>query len=165
VIEHAAEQVGASRPLQLGAMIETPRAAGVAFQLAGLADFLSIGTNDLTHATLGSDRFTAAEAATHHPRVLRAIDRSVRAARSAGISIEVCGEAASDPLVLPLLVGLDVDELSVGAARVGATRSWVRSLDREACAAMAERALESATAADVERLATPLRPDQVPVAG
>jgi phosphoenolpyruvate-protein kinase (PTS system EI component) len=165
LIERAAAESGSATPFQLGAMIETPRAAGVAFQIASLADFLSIGTNDLTHATLGSDRFSAAEAATHHPKVLRAIDRSVRAARSVGIPLEVCGEAASDPLVLPLLVGLGVDELSVGAARVGATRAWVRSLDRGACADMAGRALEAASAADVEQLATPLRPDRVPVAG
>jgi phosphoenolpyruvate-protein kinase (PTS system EI component) len=128
---------------QLGAMIETPRAAGLAFQIASGSDFLSIGTNDLTHATLGSDRFAAAEATTSHPKVLRAIDRSVRAARSAGVPIEVCGEAASDPEVLPLLVGLGVDELSVGAARVGQTRAWVRELDYAEARRTALAALES----------------------
>jgi phosphoenolpyruvate-protein kinase (PTS system EI component) len=149
---------------RVGAMIETPRAAGVAFQIASGADFLSIGTNDLTHATLGSDRFSATEAATNHPKILRSIDRSVRAARSSGVPIEVCGEAASDPAVLPLLVGLGVDELSVGAARVGATRAWVRSLERDACARVAAQALAVRSAADVGRLVEPLRPDRGRVA-
>jgi phosphoenolpyruvate-protein kinase (PTS system EI component) len=119
---------GAATP-PIGAMIETAGAAAAAPDLAMHADFLSIGTNDLTHAILGSDRFTAAEARTDHPDVVAAIDASVRAAHAAGMPIEVCGEAASDPAVMPLLVALGVDELSVGAARVGATRAAIRALD------------------------------------
>jgi phosphoenolpyruvate-protein kinase (PTS system EI component) len=126
----------------IGAMIETPGAATAAFGLTGDADFLSIGTNDLTHATLGSDRFSAVDAPTRDPAVLRNIDRSVRAAHEAGLPIEVCGEAASDPEMLPLLVGLDVDELSVGAARVGQTRAWIRELDQGECRERAQQALD-----------------------
>jgi phosphoenolpyruvate-protein kinase (PTS system EI component) len=118
----------------IGAMIETQAAADSAADLAALADFLSIGTNDLTHAVLGSDRFSAAEARTDHPAVLAAIGASVRAAHDAGMPIEVCGEAASDPVVMPLLVALGVDELSVGAARVGQTRAAIRALDAGAVA-------------------------------
>ena len=125
----------------VGAMIETPQAAAAAIELTSDADFLSIGTNDLTHATLGSDRFAAVDAPTQDAAVLRNIDRSVRAAHAAGLPIEVCGEAASDPQMLPLLVGLDVDELSVGAARVGATRAWIRELDHGQCREQARRAL------------------------
>jgi phosphoenolpyruvate-protein kinase (PTS system EI component) len=141
---------------QLGAMIETQQAAEAAQRLAVRADFFSVGTNDLTHATLGSDRFSAVEAACHHPRVLAHIDRSVRAAHVAGIPIEICGEAASDPLTLPLLVGLGVDELSVGAARVGVTRAWVRSLEFGKAAALAARALSAASASEVADLVAPL---------
>jgi phosphoenolpyruvate-protein kinase (PTS system EI component) len=122
-------------------MIETPEAAAAAAELTSDADFLSIGTNDLTHATLGSDRFGAVDAPTQDPAVLRNIDRSVRAAHAAGLPIEVCGEAASDPDMLPLLVGLDVDELSVGAARVGATRAWIRELEHGDCRERARQAL------------------------
>jgi phosphoenolpyruvate-protein kinase (PTS system EI component) len=125
----------------VGAMIETPGAAAAAIDLTSDADFLSIGTNDLTHATLGSDRFAAVDAPTQDPAVLRNIDLSVRAAHAAGLPIEVCGEAASDPDMLPLLVGLDVDELSVGAARVGATRAWVRDLAFSDCRERARLAL------------------------
>src|SRR4051812_42677933 len=140
LVEWVARDTGLPVPA-IGAMIETPEAAAAAAELTIDADFLSIGTNDLTHATLGSDRFAAVDAPTQDPAVLRNIDRSVRAAHAAGLAIEVCGEAASDPDVLPLLVGLDVDELSVGAARVGATRAWIRELDHGDCREGARQAL------------------------
>jgi phosphoenolpyruvate-protein kinase (PTS system EI component) len=136
----------------LGAMIETPAAVAAVFDLASRADFISIGTNDLTCATLGVDRFGAGDARTHHPRVLALIERTVRAAHAAGKTVEVCGEAASDPCSLPLLVGLGVDELSVGAARVGAVRAWVRDLDRSRAGALVRRALHAADEGAVEEL-------------
>jgi len=144
--------------LALGAMIELPEAAGAARAIAAECDFLSVGTNDLTHATLGTDRFAQAEAPTHDPRVLRNIAAAAEAARAAGIPLEVCGEAASDPLTVPLLVGLGADELSVGAARVGSVRAWIRRLDHAATRELAAAALEAADAAAVERLARPLAP-------
>ena len=113
-------------------MIELPEAAEAAREIAKECDFLSVGTNDLTHATLGTDRFAHGEAPTHDPRVLRNIAAAAEAAREAAIPLEVCGEAASDPLTVPLLVGLGADELSVGAARVGSVRAWVRKLDDRA---------------------------------
>jgi multiphosphoryl transfer protein len=136
----------------LGAMVETPEAAARAGELAAECDFLSIGTNDLAHATLGSDRFEGGRAPAHHPRVLACIAQVAAAARATGIPLEVCGEAASDPVSLPLLVGLGVDELSVGAARVGAVRGWVRALSFASAAAIAERALELADADEVATL-------------
>ena len=142
--------------LELGAMIELPEAALAAAEIAAECDFLSIGTNDLTHATLGTDRFAHGEAPAHDPRVLAHIASSARAAKAAGIPLEVCGEAASDPLTVPLLVGLGADELSAGAARVGAVRAWVRALDHGATERLAQRALEAADADEVERLARPL---------
>jgi phosphoenolpyruvate-protein kinase (PTS system EI component) len=151
----AAEAVGAPVP-PLGPMIETPRAAGIADALAQRSDFLSIGTNDLTAATLGSDRFAPGAGVAHHPRVLASIARSVQAARRAGIPIEVCGEAASDPMALPLLVGLGVDELSVGASRVGTVRAWIRELDLPQVEELATRALGCATASQVEALTAPV---------
>jgi phosphoenolpyruvate-protein kinase (PTS system EI component) len=155
-IAHAVADVPGALSPDVGAMIETPRAAAAAFQLAADADFLSIGTNDLTHAVLGSDRFTAAEAVTHHPSVLRAIHRSVRAAHSERLPIEVCGEAASDARTLALLVGLGVDEVSVGAARVGPTREWVRALDQRDSRSAARSAVAAQTAGEVAALTAPL---------
>ena len=142
--------------LQLGAMVELPVAALAAAEIAAECDFLSIGTNDLTHATLGTDRFAHGEAPAHDPRVLGHIERTARAARAAGIPLEVCGEAASDPLTVPLLVGLGADELSAGAARVGAVRAWIRALDHAEAEQLARRALAADDAAAVERLARPL---------
>jgi phosphoenolpyruvate-protein kinase (PTS system EI component) len=137
-------------------MIETPTAAGTANALVRHAEFLSIGTNDLTAATLGTDRFAPGAGAAHHPRVLAAIAASVNAARRAGVPIEVCGEAASDPIALPLLVGLGVDEVSVGASRVGTVRAWVRELVHREAQELATRALGCATAQQVEALMAPV---------
>ena len=144
--------------LSLGAMIELPEAADAANEIAVECDFLSIGTNDLTHATLGTDRFAHGDAPAHDPRVLRHIAAAARAAKEAGIPLEVCGEAASDPLTVPLLVGLGVDELSVGAARVGTVRAWIRALDHVEATQLAQRALEASDATAVEQLARPLAP-------
>jgi phosphoenolpyruvate-protein kinase (PTS system EI component) len=144
--------------LSLGAMIELPEAAEAAREIAAESDFLSIGTNDLTHATLGTDRFAHGEAPAHDPRVLRNIAAAAKAAAEAGIPLEVCGEAASDPLTVPLLVGLGADELSVGAARVGTVRGWVRGLNYEGACELAAQALDAADAAEVERLARALAP-------
>jgi multiphosphoryl transfer protein len=88
--------------------------------------------------------------------VLAAIAEAVRAARRAGIPIEVCGEAASDPIALPLLVGLGVDELSVGASRVGTVRAWIRELVLREAQELASRALTCTTAEEVEALVAPV---------
>ena len=89
--------------------------------------------------------------------MLQLIADTVDAARTAGIPVEVCGEAASNPLVMPLLVGLGVDELSVGAAAVARVRAWVRALNYEEAAGIAYRALDAESAAEVESLERPLR--------
>ncbi len=144
--------------LSLGAMIELPEAAAAAHEIAAECDFLSVGTNDLTHATLGTDRFARGEAPTHDPRVLRHIAAAASAAKEAGISLEVCGEAASDALMVPLLVGIGADELSVGAARVGTVRAWIRRLHHRGAVELARQALEAGDASSVEALARPLAP-------
>ena len=131
----------------LGAMIETPAAVSGAKAIARRASFLSIGTNDLTASTLGVDRFADGTARADDPRVLAAIARTIQAARAANLRVEVCGEAAGDPLMLPLLLGLGVDELSTGAARVGQLRAQIRSVSMENCRAEARAALEGAATA------------------
>jgi len=150
-----AQSVGAPGGAEVppvGAMVETPRAADAAPALAAASDFLSIGTNDLTSATLGVDRFSGGAKRTYDPRVLAHIAASVDGAHAAGRRIEVCGEAASDPMLLPLLVGLGVDELSVGAARVGLVRRWVRLLSYEQVRRLGVEALTQGSAEQVEAL-------------
>jgi multiphosphoryl transfer protein len=131
----------------LGAMIETPVAVAGAPAIAARATFLSIGTNDLTASVLGVDRFGASEPRADDPRVLAAIARTVDAGHDADLSVEVCGEAAGDPAMLALLLGLGVDELSTGAARVGELRAHIRALSLEACRRAAHAALEGTAAA------------------
>jgi phosphoenolpyruvate-protein kinase (PTS system EI component) len=112
----------------LGAMIETPAAARCSHELALVSDFFSIGTNDLVATTLGLDRengaaspLTAAE-----PAVVELMRRTVASAHAAGITVEVCGEAAGEPTLTPLLIGLGVDELSVSPSRIDAVREAIR---------------------------------------
>jgi multiphosphoryl transfer protein len=139
----------------VGAMIETAAAVERVDEIAAASDFLSIGTNDLTHSLLATDRFAPGESAAHHPRVLRAIEAVANAAHARERVVEVCGEAASHPVAMPLLLGLGVDELSVGAARVGQVRRWVRALDYEHMRGLAYAALKLETAANVAELVGP----------
>jgi phosphocarrier protein FPr len=115
-------------------MIETREAIANAQAIARECDFFSIGTNDLTQQLLNIDREHAIAAPVTDPRVLASIDTAMRAARAAGIPVDVCGEAASDHDTMPLMVGLGADELSVAAARVGEVRELVRGLDFGECA-------------------------------
>ena len=141
--------------VQLGVMIEVPAAAIMADSLAEAADFFSIGTNDLVQYVLAVDRTNselADLASPLQPAVLRLIDGVVRAARVRGRHVAVCGEAAADPAVIPFLVGLGVQDLSVGPGSVTAVRSTVGGLDVTACRALAARALVAGTLADVQEL-------------
>lgn len=126
---------------ELGAMIETPDAARRAAEIAKEVDFLSIGTNDLTQMVLGLDRERSKSAPVTDVRVLRLIDMTMRAGRDAGIPVDVCGEAASDPTAMPILVGLGANELSVAAARVGEVRALLRGMRFEDCKKLAAEAL------------------------
>jgi phosphoenolpyruvate-protein phosphotransferase len=163
-LTQAAQAVGLPVPA-LGPMVETPEAACAADLLARDAAFLSIGTNDLAAAVLGVDRFATGRSMAHHPRVLGAIAATVKAAHRVGIRVEVCGEAASDPIGMPLLVGLGVDELSVGASRVGTVRAWVRELNHGEVAELATRALRCTSPDEVRDLAAPVAQRLVSVEG
>lgn len=159
-VRAAIEPIAARRGIRIplvAAMVEVPAAAVMADRIAPEVGMFSIGTNDLTSFQLGIDRTRPGGAPTHHPAVLRLIADTVDAARTARIPVEVCGEAASNPLVMPLLVGLGIDELSVGAAAVAKVRAWVRALDYEETVAVARRALDAESAAEVESLERPLR--------
>ena len=155
-IEPIAARRGSRVPL-MAAMVEVPAAAVMADRIAPEVGMFSIGTNDLTSFQLGIDRTRPGGSPAHHPAVLQLVADTVDAARAASIPVEVCGEAASNPLVMPLLVGLGVDELSVGAAAVARVRAWVRALDYEEASRIAHRALAAESAAEVEWLARPLR--------
>jgi phosphocarrier protein FPr len=132
-----------------------PAAALIAGTLAREADFFSIGTNDLTQYTLARDRGnervgTACDVL--HPAVLRLIDMTVRAAHAENKPVAICGEAAGDREAMPILVGLGVDELSVGPARLPDVRARLNGLEYEAARTVASEALACATPAEVRSL-------------
>jgi phosphoenolpyruvate-protein phosphotransferase len=153
VTEQVATETGTRpRSIEVGVMIEVPSAAVMADALAEASDFFSIGTNDLVQYTMAADR-TNAElvelASALQPAVLRLIDGVVRAAHAHGRPVAVCGEAAGEPAVIPLLVGLGVDELSVAPGTIGAVRQQLATLDPETCSELAGRVTGARTLAEV----------------
>jgi len=140
----------------VGLMIEVPSAAITAESLARECDFFSIGTNDLTQYTLAVDRGNEHVAHIYdplHPAVLALIDASVRAASRANIPISVCGEVSSNPLAVPLLVGLGIQELSSTPSAVPLVKEIIRELDFGDLEVDARAAQEAGTAAEVHRIA------------
>jgi phosphoenolpyruvate-protein kinase (PTS system EI component) len=144
--------VGPAVPLPpLGAMIETRAAVEQLEAVAAVADFLSIGTNDLVQDLLGLDRLSPAATvrAAADPRVLRTIRAVTEAARRHGRRVEVCGEATGDPSIAVLLIGLGVAELSVAPSRLDEVRAAVRACTLAGAAALAERSLTLGSAEEV----------------
>lgn len=114
--------------IQVGVMIETPAASLIADILAKEADFFSIGTNDLTQYTMVVDRGNAKVAylySSYNPAVLRSIKHIIACAREEDIMVGMCGEAAADPLLIPLLLAYGLQEFSVSAASVLSTRNTI----------------------------------------
>jgi phosphocarrier protein FPr len=143
------------KDLQLGIMVEVPSAALLAPVLAAEVDFFSVGTNDLTQYTLAIDRghpVLSGQADGLHPGVLKLIDMTVKAAHAHGKWVGVCGELAADPHAVPILVGLEVDELSVSARSVPLVKARVRELDMTRVRALAQQALDMAGPAEVRAL-------------
>lgn len=141
--------------LQIGIMIEVPSAALLAPVLAREVDFFSVGTNDLTQYTMAIDRghpTLSAQADGLHPAVLQLIDITVRAAHANGKWVGICGELAADPLAVPVLVGLGVDELSVSARSIGEVKACVRELNLSTVKQLAQNALTVGSAAEVRAL-------------
>jgi phosphocarrier protein FPr/phosphocarrier protein len=156
LLEEVCRELGRSAPIPVGVMIETPAAALLAERLAAVADFLSIGTNDLTQYTLAMDRGhpqLAHRLDALHPAVLHLIARTVEGARAHDRHAAVCGGLASEPLAAPLLVGLGVHELSAVPAVIPQLKERIGSTSLEACRALAQQALRQETAAAVRELA------------
>lgn len=154
MVEQLREQIPVA-DLQLGIMVEVPSAALLAPQLAREVDFFSIGTNDLTQYTLAIDRghpSLSAQADGLHPAVLRLIDMTVRAAHAEGKWVGVCGELAADPQAVAILLGLEVDELSVASRSVAEVKALVRQRDYQTARALALEALQQDSAAAVRAL-------------
>jgi phosphocarrier protein FPr len=138
--------------IQIGVLIEVPAAALMADRLAGQVDFFSIGTNDLAQYVLASDRTNsnvADLADPLHPAVLRMIDTVCAAARTAGITVSICGEITGDPIATPLLLGLGIDELSVPLPAVPLIKQVIRQCELTQCRQLAQSALACDHVSDV----------------
>jgi phosphotransferase system enzyme I (PtsI) len=134
--------------IKLGIMVEVPSAAMMAESLARKADFLSIGTNDLTQYTLASDRMNIRVSNVYsafHPSVLRLIRMTIEAGKKSGIPVSICGEIAGDLLALPLFIGLDVDLLSMSPSRIFDLYRLVRKIDASMARHLALSVMESTT--------------------
>ncbi|GED21698.1 phosphoenolpyruvate--protein phosphotransferase [Halomonas halmophila] len=152
-LEAIATQLGVVERPRLGAMVEIPSAALCAASLAETADFLSIGTNDLTQYALAMDRedpHLASRADVLHPGVLRLIQATLEGA-AGRCPVGVCGAAAGDPLAAALLVAMGVDELSVEPARVAAVKAEIRRLDAASLAREVPALLAMPNAESVRR--------------
>ncbi|MES2474320.1 MAG: phosphoenolpyruvate--protein phosphotransferase, partial [Verrucomicrobiota bacterium] len=144
--ELAKEGVPFDEKLPVGIMIEVPAAAICADLLAPEVDFFSIGTNDLIQYTVAADRVNPHVADLYrptHPAVIRLIKRTIDAGRDNGIWTGICGEMAGDIRLTPLLLGLGVEELSVGPQQVPRVGQAIRSLNHAECVAMSEAALRN----------------------
>lgn len=144
-----AEGLPYNREIRVGVMIETPAASLIADLLAREADFFSIGTNDLTQYTMAADRGNAKVSylgSPYNPAVLRSIRHIIRCGHEAGIPVGMCGEAAADPLMLPLLLSFGLDEFSVGASAILPTRKLLSKWSAEEAGRLTAEVMELSSA-------------------
>ena len=141
--------------IEVGVMIEIPSAAMMANEIGREVDFFSIGTNDLIQYTVAVDRVNNYVAHLYkptHPAVIRLMDITVRAAKRNGIWTGICGEMAGDLMIIPILVGLGIDELSVGAHQLPSIKKAIRSLSQQECSEMMREVLAAASSPEITAL-------------
>lgn len=154
VLRDVTRECGYAGRIPVGAMIEVPAAAAAAEVFAAHADFLTVGTNDLIQYLLAVDRTDEGVSSLYqplHPAVLGVLRMVRRAGARHQVPVSVCGEMASDPALIGLLVGLGLTDFSMTAAALPVAEAVVQHLDAAACRAMARQALSLATTAEVEQ--------------
>ena len=146
------EGIAYNKNLEIGVMMETSAACMIADILAKEAAFFSIGTNDLTGYTMAVDRGNAKVAylySTYQPAVLRSIKRIIECGKKEGIMVGMCGEAAADSKLIPLLLAFGLDEFSVSATSVLKTRKTISNCTVEECKALAVKVMQCNTEEEV----------------
>ncbi|MCB6342453.1 MULTISPECIES: phosphoenolpyruvate--protein phosphotransferase [Enterocloster] len=142
------------KDIQVGIMVETAAASLIADIFAREVDFFSIGTNDLTQYTMSVDRGNKKVSylySTFNPAVLRSIRHIIACGREAGIMVGMCGEAASDPMMIPLLLAFGLNEFSMSASAILRARKMVTEYSVQELQAVADKAMSFATTAEVEQ--------------
>ena len=142
-----------NKDIQVGIMVETAAASLIADIFAKEVDFFSIGTNDLTQYTMSVDRGNDKVSylySTFNPAVLRSIKRIISCAREAGIMVGMCGEAASDPMMIPLLLAFGLNEFSMSASAILKARKMITSYSVSELQAVADEAMSFVTTKEVE---------------
>lgn len=151
-----ASRVPFDRNIPLGIMVELPSAVMIADALAREVDFFSIGTNDLIQYTLGIDRVNKHVAYLYqplHPAIIRSIKRVADVAHQTGISISVCGEMASDPYCLAILLGTGIHDFSMAPQAIPGIKHAVRTMDMDECRRLLGRVMNATTVEAVNRIA------------
>ena len=151
--ELKAAGVAFNKDIQVGIMVETAAASLIADIFAKEVDFFSIGTNDLTQYTMSVDRGNDKVSylySTFNPAVLRSIRRIITCAREAGIMVGMCGEAASDPMMIPLLLAFGLNEFSMSASAILYSRKAITNYSTKELQAVADKAMSFATTREVE---------------
>jgi phosphotransferase system enzyme I (PtsI) len=150
-----AERIPYDPKIEIGIMMEVPSAATISDILAKEVDFFSIGTNDLIQYTLAIDRVN--EYVTHlyeplHPAILRLVRQMVKSAHEAGIRVAMCGEMAGDPLYVPVLLGLELDDLSMNVLSIFRVKKILRAYTLRECKELVETCLGLSTPEEIEEV-------------
>lgn len=149
------EGIPFNRELPVGIMIELPSAVLLADELAAEVDFFSIGTNDLIQYSLGIDRCNSHVAHLYqplHPAIVRSVKFVVDAAHRVGIEVSICGEVASDPYCIPLLLGMQIDSISLSPQAIPGIKHIIRSTDIEDCKRLLHSAIRMKTVQDINAI-------------
>ncbi len=148
-----ARGVAYNKDIEVGTMVETPAASLIADDLAAECDFFSIGTNDLTGYTMCADRGNDKIAYlydVYQPAVLRSLKRIIEEGNKAGIMVGMCGEAAADPLMIPVLISFGLKEFSVSAPSILRTRHIMSLWTKAEADALTARIMMLKTSAEVK---------------
>ncbi|OUO35290.1 phosphoenolpyruvate--protein phosphotransferase [Olsenella sp. An290] len=150
-----ARGVSYNKDIEVGTMIETPAASLIADDLAAECDFFSIGTNDLIGYTMCADRGNDKVAYlydVYQPAVLRSLKRIIEEGNKAGIMVGMCGEAAADPLLIPVLLSFGLNEFSVSAPSILRTRRIISEWTKAEADALTEKVMKLKTATEVKAM-------------
>lgn len=151
--ELESQKIAYNKDIQVGIMVETAAASLMADVFAKEADFFSIGTNDLTQYTMSVDRGNDKVSylySTFNPAVLRSIRHIIACGRAEGIMVGMCGEAASDPMMIPLLLAFGLNEFSMSASAILKARKMITSFSTKELQETADKAMSFVTAKEVE---------------